>query len=632
MGKKKPYVKRKSKTSSVVAKKITPKVKLAPYPTFGKKEWTNSSVFILLAAIMYGVAVTYGYVLDDTIVITNNSFTKNGLAGVWDIFSTESFAGYFGEQKDLVQGARYRPLSIVTFAIEHQFFGGNPAVSHGVNIILYGLTGIALYRVLQMLYINKGAHRFWNVAFIATLLYLVHPVHTEAVANIKGRDEIMTMLFSILSIIMVLKWDQTKSKKYAIFSALIFFFAILAKENAVTFLAIIPITLIVFRKKTIGQAIKLTLPIFITFLVYLAIRYSVIGYLMSSESEVKDLMNNPFLGMSSSDKYATISFTLWKYIQLSVFPHPLAHDYYPYAIPRLTWSDYRAFLPLMMYVAIAAVALFALIKKKENWYGFIFYLTTISIVSNVLINVGTFMNERFIFMASAGICMLMAIFFVKFISTRNFPYSRHIAIGLISLIVVGYIAKTMVRVPDWKDALSLNQSAVIVNPGSARANSFMATAIYNKWRNLPYSEEKKSELIRGAAYAQKSIDMYPNYRNANLMKVGISAELYKINNNLDQLLIDFGDVMMRRPDIDYIKQYLVYLEGRLSPQELSDFYYNTAYVGLFQQRRNSAWALEFLQMAYNNNPTNRKIIQALAEIYQAKGDTVNADKYFKLIE
>ena len=108
------------------------------------------------------------------------------------------------------------------------------------------------------------------------------------------------------------------------------------------------------------------------------------------------------------------------------------------------------------------------------------------------------------------------------------------------MFIIGYIAKTIIRVPDWKNALSLNESAVKVNPGSARANSFMATAIYNKWRNLPTSEEKRVELIRGAVYAQNSLNMYPNYANANLMKVGISAEIYKMDNDIDKLFEAFS--------------------------------------------------------------------------------------------
>jgi hypothetical protein len=629
--KKSKYRKQKiNKPSKTLAKKASPPKQL-PYPDFGKQEWINGSFFIVLAFLLYYATLSFGYILDDTIVILDNTFTKQGFAGIVDIFSTESFAGYFGEQKDLVQGARYRPLSIATFAVEYQFFGLNPAVSHFINVLLYGFTGVLLYAVLYKLNHKSEGHRFWNIAFVAALLYIAHPIHTEAVANIKGRDEIMAMMLSLGSMMAVLKWDQTQKIKYAGFTFLIFFLAMMAKENAITFCAIIPAALYVFRRKTIFQSLKLTLPVIAAAVLYLIIRYSVIGYLLNSDSVIQDLMNNPFAEMTNAERYATVSFTLWKYISLSIYPHPLAHDYYPYAIPKLNWTDLKAILPMALYIAMAIWSIIVVVKRKKNWFGLVFYLIALSIVSNIVVNVGTFMNERFIFMASAGICMLLAAFFTQWLSRQTFRFAPYLAIALTGLIIIGYSAKTIMRVPVWKDAMALNKSAVKVNPGSARANSFMSTALYEKYKDQPNSEEKKQQMLLAGYYAKQAIKIHPNYKNANLMRAGCAAELYKFDYDVPTLLAVFKEVMANRPDLDYLRQYMQYMNENQTQGTMTDWYYDVAYTMLFKEKRNIRWSIEFLKLAHDHDRQNPDILMALVEVYLAAGNSAEAEKYEQLL-
>ena len=76
------------------------------------------------AFLLYANTMWNKYAVDDTIVIVKNSLTKQGFAGIPEIMTTDAFYGFFGEGYKLVEGGRYRPLSIVTFAIEQELFGG----------------------------------------------------------------------------------------------------------------------------------------------------------------------------------------------------------------------------------------------------------------------------------------------------------------------------------------------------------------------------------------------------------------------------------------------------------------------------------------------------------------------------
>jgi protein O-mannosyl-transferase len=113
-----------------------------------KLSWIHGLIILIVSFLLYGQSLQYGYVLDDTIVVDENKFVAKGVNGIWDILSKETFTGYFGEQKNLVAGARYRPLSLVSFALEQSIFGKKPAISHFINILLYALCGWFLYRLI----------------------------------------------------------------------------------------------------------------------------------------------------------------------------------------------------------------------------------------------------------------------------------------------------------------------------------------------------------------------------------------------------------------------------------------------------------------------------------------------------
>lgn len=143
-----------------------------------KKNWFVFSLFAVLVLAVYFPTVTYEYVLDDKIVFTDNKFVKEGFAGISKIMGGDSFEGYFGEQKDILPGSRYRPLSLVTFALEYQFFGTNKFVSHGLNILFYFLCSCILFITLRDVF---GRKKFLVNSFfflIATILFIVHPIHS----------------------------------------------------------------------------------------------------------------------------------------------------------------------------------------------------------------------------------------------------------------------------------------------------------------------------------------------------------------------------------------------------------------------------------------------------------------------
>ena len=613
----------KKKSKSKVIKKTVASPVIKNLDT--KTKYTILGFFIILAFFLYYQCLLFGYVLDDKIVITDNAHTKNGFKGLWDLLANDSFQGYFGVQKDLLQGGRYRPLSLMTFAIEHQLWGLNSAISHHINVLLYGLSGFFSFITLRRLFGEKTFSKkvFLSLSFLTAVLFVLHPIHTEAVANIKGRDEIMAFIFSILALFYALRSFDHGKLIHLAGMVVCFFLGLLSKENTITFLAIIPFGILLFRPKNSKKVFKIFGMLLFSTIIYLIIRYQVIGYLLNNEP-IKDIMNNPFYGMSGLERLSTVFYTLIIYLKLNFFPHPLTHDYYPYHIPIMNLKNAVVWLSVLLHIFIGAGVFYFWKKDKKIAFAFGFYLAAMSIVSNLFVDVGTFMNERFAFTASLATCLLIVYLVKKLVG----KYSKNQNITLVSLGIIAILfgMKTIFRVPAWETALTLNTEAIKVSKNSARANSFMATALFEEYKITTDQEKKKTLLEEASPYALKALTIYPSYYNGNLMRAGIAAEKYKLNRNLDELLAEFYEIIKVRPDVDYLTEYLNYLNDRADNDTMTRFYINSGRI-LINSGVNVTWAVHYLLMGNKLDPQNSEIKSLLVQGYTMIGRPADAAKF-----
>lgn len=595
----------------VKQQKLTPQV----LPSFWEQPGLLFGI-VAFSIVLYFMTFNYGFILDDVIVYSKNDFVKKGLAGIPDLLTTEGMIGYFGEQKDVITGARYRPLSMITFAIEHQFAGLNPSLSHVVNALLYGICGLFVYYLARLFWPAADRNKWYaHIGFWAAILFIAHPIHTEAVANIKGRDEIMAVLFSLWALTAAFK--ARRLLDYAIVG-LLYYLALLSKENSLTFLAVIPASLYVFRKNPIEKKEwgRLFGVLLLVTIVYIAQRTAVIGYLLSAGNEITELMNNPFVDMSVGEKYATIFYTLIKYIGLMLWPNPLSHDYYPYAIATRNWSDIWSILSILMYTAGGLFAAWKIWKRNVYAYFILFFIATLSIVSNIPFTVGTTMNERFIFMPSVAFAWFVAYLFIDVLPNRIQSLKR---IGFVVPLMLSlvYAGLTIQRIPVWKDKLTLNRAAVSVYPNSARSNLFLGTALYNEALNMTDAAEQEATYAESMSYLERSLEIHPSYGNALKMKAGVAAKLYEKDRDLNKLLNTFTDVLLARPGTAYVHEYLIYLNRR--PQlvdQLTRYYYRLGFETFGQQQGDWRWAEKFLRYGYELDPSDTSLANALIQTYE----------------
>ncbi len=188
-------------------------------------------LLILFTALLYGNTLLNSYNMDDTLVTQHHRFTSKGFAGISDILKSP----YYSD--DMGYSYEYRPVTHISFALEHQFFGEHPTISHAINVLLFGLTAILVFYVLQLLF------PVLSIAFTSfvSLLFIAHPIHTEVVNSIKNRDEILALLFALLSLICALQFLNRGTWWRWILVPILLLLALLSKTSAASFMLIIPV-------------------------------------------------------------------------------------------------------------------------------------------------------------------------------------------------------------------------------------------------------------------------------------------------------------------------------------------------------------------------------------------------------
>ena len=575
------------------------------------KWYTPYLIIFLFTSGIYFNTIWNQYAIDDTLVLTENKFTLQGFGGIKDLMTHDAFVGFFGEKgSELVSGGRYRPLSIVTLAVEVEFFGMNPKISHGVNIILFALTCLLLYHLLTYILPKKKESAFYlSIPFIATMLFAGHPIHTEAVANIKGRDEIMGLLFSLLALFAGVKYVKTQNFLHLIWGTFVFFLALLSKENAITFIVIVPLTYYFFTKANTKDYL-LTVGLYLIPIVgFLAMRTMYTKAGLGAESP--EILNNPFAYLTKDtngylQRYATVIMTFLLYFKLLIFPHPLTHDYYFNQIPFVGVGDPLFILSFLINGGLLIYAVIGLRKKTIPSYAILFYFITFSIVSNLAFTVGILMNERFVYMCSIGFCLLIAYLLVKAKDRFNLPVQA--VTGILVVILLLYSVKTISRNRIWLDNLTLFLVDSKTSNNSAKVNmsaggdltklvdeDFNALRRPRAWffglfredsrlqyitdlldmnvnvTTVPDSVLKKEFLQRSMRYLSHTLEIYPTHSNAWLLLGNAS---YKLNKEPKEAIGYYEKAAEYRVGGYYDAWYnigCVEIENNMSEQAKGDF-------------------------------------------------------------
>ena len=550
-------------------------------PTPGNNKFSIASfriqAFIIawLCIIFYANTFTHEAAFDDRMAITDNEYVQVGVAGIPDILTKDAYQSYLEHRQGSNQlaGGRYRPLSLITFAIEQQVIGtanDNKTSTekeariatemhprHVVNVLLYILVCVTLLYFLRTIVFTGNP----VIAFVATLLFTIHPIHTEVVANVKSRDEILSVLFISLTFIKAFRYYDNRKIKDLVWALICFFLALLSKEYAVTLIALIPLAFYLFRSETMAKSIMAFIPYCIPLALYFALR--LVSVSAAAEGAETNIMNNPYLLATGTQKIASEILVLLNYLRLLVFPNPLAADYSYNQLPYTSFANPLVWLSLATYLALTGALIWLLLKKHVLGFAIALYLLPLFLVSNLLFNIGAPMGERLIFHSSIGFAIAVAWLLVKGLEKVNaasVSKAGLIAITCTLIILCGY--KTIDRNNDWKNDETLFLHDVKTVPNSVLVNnnaaaSCMSNAKKNK-ADVPLCNEWFTKAI---AYFNKAISIYPGHMMAHLNR----GVCYFNMGQPDKAVPDWDTVRKYQPSQPELAKYLAAAAG---------YYYN----------------------------------------------------------
>lgn len=614
-------------------------------PDFGIFPFQNMRqayiVLALVGVLLYINTIYNEFALDDGIIIHKNEYVMEGISGIDSIMSRDAYHSFYKQMnaKDQLAGGRYRPLSVVTFAIEQQFIGkykdgklGNgcwdanknlkPDVDsedvnndglvndndclvkgcmlrHFNNMLFFVISILFIFHLL----VNYMFPKKQDLAFLASLIFCVHPIHTEVVANMKSRDEILSMLFIAWTFIQVFRYANEPTVKNAIFAGILFFLSLLSKEYAVTLMVLIPLALYLFveeleydkKKLIIAYAVFAVLGIFavkfskisgngifvlcllglfliyrfnnlgkynalffaiaLACLTYLTIRFSIVV----SKPDVPDteILNNPYLRATSTEKWATKIFVLLKYLVLLFFPHPLSSDYSFNTIEYRNFGSWDTLLSLVINIGLAILGVKLFLKRHPLAFAFAFYFANLLMIGNILFDIGATMGERLIYHSSFGfaiaIAWLITEYGTKLIASPSLRKTSILAITLVSCGLMGF--KTIQRNREWKNDITLFTTDVKTVPnsvlclGNAGARSI---DLSEQPRNKP---QEKQLLNQAIEHLNKALKLHPGYVNGYL---NLGLAYFKLGDLVKAEEI-WKEAQVRYPNNPYLYTYYNFL-------------------------------------------------------------------------
>ncbi|HET7630752.1 MAG TPA: hypothetical protein VFK16_00410 [Gemmatimonadaceae bacterium] len=407
----------------------------------------------LAAILVYANALHNGFALDDQAIVQQNP-TVHQFAPFGDLW----VSAYWPRLP--FQMGLYRPLTIVSYMVEWTLWHGSPIGFHAVNIGVHALvTALVVILVLRL-----GAPPV--AALLGGLLFAVHPVHVEAVANVVGYAELMMTLLVLLACLAHLSRRGPRAVRWVLIGAC-FLAALLVKESAVA----LPLLLVIVdyldpgRRQPLWRTVWDDAPLYLLLAVlfagYLGLRYAVLGVVAGTTPSAA------LVGQSSAVRVATALRTWLDYIRLMIWPHDLVAEYGPNVRTAASWRDLAVYLGLAAGGAILASAVWA--RRRAPWWTatVAWFAASVFVVSNLVVGVGIILAERTLYLPSVGLALAV----VPLVALG----SRHARVAWAVAAVAGglAVARTWTRTPVWKSTTTVLVQLASSHPESFMAQSFM---------------------------------------------------------------------------------------------------------------------------------------------------------------
>jgi tetratricopeptide (TPR) repeat protein len=438
----------------------------------------------LASVIVYANSLGNKFAYDDVVIVETRE-TAHGVGNIPELITEPYWV------EDLFPGGIYRPLTMANFAVDWSIWNGNAFGFHLVNIVLHAAVS-ALVALFLLLFFP------WWAALAGGLVFAVHPVHTEAVANIVGRAEMLTALFVMTATIVYIRAGRQGriSAGAVLVIAVCYAFACFSKEIGVVLPGLLLAADLTLPSRGPAQRFKgyvrTRLPLFgvltgVLLLVFGA-RWAVLGAAVESV---------PHLTFALDDSFTTRLFTMarvWpRYFELFVLPLDMSADYSPAIVLPVEGMTALGALGFLLLFGSLAIAIVAYRRAPEFSMALAWTVVAILPVSNLIITTEIVLAERTLYLPSVAVSIVVALALVKVAPARR----KWLVAGL-AVWLAGFSVITVKRNPVWYNTHTLFEDLRQKHPESVRL-------LYS----LALDYHKRGEWEQAREYFSMWIEIWP---------------------------------------------------------------------------------------------------------------------------
>ncbi|XP_061547782.1 protein O-mannosyl-transferase TMTC4 [Phycodurus eques] len=491
----------------------------------------------LLALLCFINSYDGDFVFDDSEAILNNKDLKptTPLSNIW----TNDFWG--SNLSSNSSHKSYRPLTVFTFRLNYMLAGGlHPVGFHVLNVALHVVISVLMVDMFALLIVGlasddrtRKVRRAPKTSLLAALFFAAHPVHTESVAGIVGRADLLCALFFQLSFLTYCKAfnrgvdkDGGFSVWWIAVSLSLCGAAMLCKEQGITVLGVnaaFDVLLIcnvdvyelsqrLLLRKTPRNAREMLRTGLPTRLALMALggffmlyaRWKIMGTGPPAFTEVDNpasFAENVFLRVVNYNYYYALNG--W----LLLCPWWLCFDWSMGCVPLIkSTSDWRVVCPLLLWcvlIGLVGQALCSTDGQQRRTLSLALVLLVVPFLPacNIFFRVGFVIAERVLYLPSSGYCLLLACAVARSCH-RWVKYKKLLCIAILALMVT-FVARCAVRSHQWRSEQSLFTSALAVCPLNAKVH-------YNVGKNLA----DRGNTTAAISYYREAVRLHPTYVHA----------------------------------------------------------------------------------------------------------------------
>lgn len=534
-----------------------------------------------VALTVYCGSFGNGFVYDDFPFLVDNPAVR--------VFTPQSVLTNFTDWRTIAGDPSlakdvWRPLVATSFALDYRLWKLDSRLYHVENAIFHSLAAILVY-LAAFLVLESGFG-----AFIAAVVFTIHPVQTEAVAWVSGRANMLFLIFFLAAFIAHVLERKGKALPltYGIM-ALSFSLALLSKEMAI----VLPLVCILYDlyftdARSVKAYVRYYLPLFLIAAVYLAARFSVLGAVAQKSA---------WWGGSFLATTAITVMSVAEYIRLCFFPAGLRVEYI-FDLAALPW--YAILMPVFVVgTAVAAWYMTRTRARRASFFIAWFFVTLIP-VSNI-VPFKALMAERFLYLPLIGFAALFGMLFAW--SVRGAAAGPAAARGLLAIAlssaILAYGAMTVARIGEWQDELTFYMKGALRAPTSPRAHyNFAYACLKEAGRERGDPDRAKVYYAIAIAEYEKTVALKPDSQVA----YASLGNAYNAVGRYDRAIVNLRTALALREESD------VY-------NNLGVAYYHAGRTGLAQGAFRRALALD---------PYHVNAWINLGNTYYSKGERVKA--------